>query len=465
MRPNPSRRTPRPGRRAILPLAGTLLLLPAWLLFLQAAPEERRALADDASPRGAPGYVGSRACTPCHGTEYRAWEDTLHSRMEQPATAASVVGDFTPQGTVVKAEATGRRIVMIRDGDAYWIEAPDAQGRPRRYRVDRTVGNRYKQRYLTRLRDGSWHILPVQWNRRDDTFVEFHGLASGEPGSGRFWLDGPWRWQLKCAGCHTTGLELGYRPEDDTWDTRWVDLAIGCEACHGPGEAHVRAKGGTRNIVSPKRLSHARQLDLCGRCHGRGSAGPEQGVAASLPGRLGWPQAMRPGDALASASVQVTPETHPQEFHRDGSSRNHHQQWIDYQRSGMLREGGDHAPTCTTCHDPHRADALRGTIDDNRLCLRCHLPLRERAALAAHTGHGANPLANPGARCVECHMPRIVNHAGSVKLRSHTFRAPDPRRARETGTPDACLLCHRDRDAAWSVREAERLWPRLRRSR
>jgi predicted CXXCH cytochrome family protein len=446
-----------PARLALLAVLGVAVAATTLLLRSMTAEAEPPA---GASADPLDGYVGSDACADCHRVEHGAWKETLHSRMEQPAGPATVIGRFTAAGTVVEAEAKGKRIVMIREGDAYWIEAPDAEGKPVRWRVERTVGNRYKQRYLTRFDDGSWHALPVQWFQKDGTFVEWNRRASAKPGSGEFWADEAWQWQLKCAGCHATGLDLGYDAASKTYATRWSELAIGCEACHGPGEAHVEARGGVGNVLCPSRMTRERQLDVCGKCHSRGTAGPERGAPHGLPGRLEYPFNMKPGTALDEALVQVARETHPKEFWPDDTSRNHHQQWTDYVRSPMWCRGGDRAPTCTTCHDPHRADALAATIEDNALCVACHEAFRAKEALARHTGHGGDPLANAGARCVECHMPRIAEHAGSLRLRSHAFRAPDPARAEATNSPDACLLCHADKDAAWSKEAAARIWPR-----
>ena len=50
--------------------------------------------------------------------------------------------------------------------------------------------------------------------------------------------------------------------------------------------------------------------------------------------------------------------------------------------------------------------------------------------------------------------------AGSEKLRSHTYRGPDPARSKELATPDACLLCHTGKDAAWSIEKAAAIWPK-----
>lgn len=408
----------------------------------------------------APGYVGSAQCASCHEDVYRDWKESLHSKMEQPATPQSVRGIWSPEGTVVPAKKEGRRIVMIREGDKYFIEAPNEKGEQQRYPIARTIGNRYKQRYLTRFDDGSWHALPIQWFEKDGKFVEWHGLASGEKDSGHFWTDTTWQWQLKCAGCHTTGLDVGYDATTRTYATRWKELAIGCEACHGPGQEHVDAKGGKDNILCPSDFTLLQQLETCGKCHSRGSAGPDQGAPANLPERISYPYNMLAGGELDDHFVQVNPEDNPKEFWPDGASFNHHQQFTDYRRSSMLRHGRGRAPSCTTCHEPHRAAALKLTIEDNALCLSCHEEYGTSAALAAHTGHGSDPVANPGARCVECHMPRIVNHAGSQRLRSHTYWNPDPRRLKgDDKTPGACLLCHTDKDRTWSLEAAAQLWP------
>ncbi len=445
-------------KRATFALAVCVAATFAWFACSSAEsahqdPGELRAFAF------APGYVGSDACASCHEDAYRAWKGSLHSRMEQQASPQTVRGNFTTEGVVVNAEVPGRRIVMKRSGDRFLVEAPDSDGRQQTFVVDRTVGNRYKQRYLTKRPDGSWAALPIQWLEKDHKFVEWMKKASTEPGKGDFWLDAPWGWQVKCAGCHTTGLDLGFDATTKTWNTQWRELAIGCESCHGPGLVHATAKGGKDNILCPSRMSRDQQLDTCGRCHSRGTATPEQGSPAGLPGKIAYPYDMLPGDPLDAHFTQVTLEKNPVEFHKDGASFNHHQQLTDYRKSGMFLHGGEKAPHCTTCHDPHRADALKQPVENNALCISCHEDLAGAAELTKHTGHGGDPIANPGARCVECHMPRIVNHAGSEKLRSHTFWSPNPRKARDTDTPDTCVLCHEDRDRAWAIETAAKIWP------
>ena len=239
----------------------------------------------------APGYVGSDACASCHETEYRRVEGL--AALEDGAAGdrrRRSSGTSPPKGPCVRtAEAAGKRIVMFREGDRFCRRgAGRGTASSVRYPVDRTVGNRYKQRYLTKFPDGSWHPLPVQWFEKDAKFVEWHqpGVRQ-KPGSGEFWADDAWQWQLKCAGCHTTGLDLGYDTTAKTYDTqvagarhrvRVAATARGrrtCEAGGGEGQhplpeqvrrsrsSSTRAASATR--AARRRPSRGRRRDCPGK--------------------------------------------------------------------------------------------------------------------------------------------------------------------------------------------------------
>ena len=52
-------------------------------------------------------------------------------------------------------------------------------------------------------------------------------------------------WNWMCADCHSTNLARGYDLKSDSYHTSFSALNVSCEACHGPGSAHLAwAKGG-----------------------------------------------------------------------------------------------------------------------------------------------------------------------------------------------------------------------------
>ncbi len=137
-------------------------------------------------------------------------------------------------------------------------------------------------------------------------------------------------------------------------------------------------------------------------------------------------------------------------FYKDGRFRETVFIVESFMRSACFRKGG---ATCGTCHNPHPPDAasnprsLKFGADSDRMCLSCHT--KYQAQPEAHTHHAA---ASEGSRCVACHMPRIMN-ALMFQARYHQIDdIPDAETAARFGptdSPNACLLCHKDRDAAW----------------
>ena len=69
-----------------------------------------------------------------------------------------------------------------------------------------------------------------------------------------------------------------------------------------------------------------------------------------------------------------------------------------------------------------------------------------------------HPAGSEASRCGSCHMPRIMN---SLLFKSATHQIddiPDAEMTRRFGreeSPNACLLCHRDRDASWLALQRE----------
>src|SRR4029453_14518966 len=171
---------------------------------------------------GAPAFVGADACASCHQTIHGTWKSGRHSKMLQPATTASVVGDFS-KGSVT---LHGTRFPLRTAGGNYFITS-DLTGKEREYRVENTLGSR--------------RIRPFQ------------------------------QWNKDCVGCHVSQQENNFRPATGNYATTWRDFGTSCERCHGPGSAHVKAFSRTEGrpssaegtIVRPTRLTSARSSMIC----------------------------------------------------------------------------------------------------------------------------------------------------------------------------------------------------------
>jgi hypothetical protein len=162
-----------------------------------------------------------------------------------------------------------------------------------------------------------------------------------------------------------------------------------------------------------------------------------------------------PGEDLARYSRPLAQDTtlngehgvFAARFWPDGTAR-----LTAYEYQGLLQsacaERG--ALTCTSCHGMHEGDPhgqLRPARLEDAACTGCHTQLASDAAKASHSHHLAT---GAGARCLGCHMPRVVYGLVGVH-RSHRIDVPRPDSKPGQSRPDACSLCHTDKSRSWSA--------------
>jgi Cytochrome c554 and c-prime len=424
------------------------------------------------------GFVGSQACRRCHEDRWQSWHRTFHRSMTAEATDASVLGAFDG-ATLVHDGVTAR---MDRDAaGAFRMTFTRAGGDTRTVDVARTVGSHRYQQYLARAGDTYWR-LPVAWHVEERRWFPMTGAflfpddaaldAPGRPVFGGGVFDRHvTRWNDNCVFCHNVAPVPGLDARTGRFATTTAELGVACEACHGPGAAHVTAnadplgrlvlrttRAADPTIVDPARLSPARAADVCGRCHG-------QRLAPDVGPFLTRGDPFVPGDDLARFTTPLARDTplggdrtaFAPRFWADGTARLTAYEYQGLLQSRCAREG---ALTCTTCHGMHEGDprgqlraALRGAGADSA-CTGCHVALAGRAAAAVHTHHDP---AGEGARCVSCHMPRVVYGVLDVH-RSHRIEVPDPARDAAFGRPDSCTGCHVAETPAWAAAASARLW-------
>ena len=269
-----------------------------------------------------------------------------------------------------------------------------------------------------------------------------------------------------CADCHSTDVRKNYDPATDKFQTRWAEIDVGCEACHGPGSRHVAwagasegAKGGlanrrslspfneniglsarlderrgitwtqnatTGNAVRSQPRATEREIEVCAQCHARRGQIAE-GYEAGKP-LLDY---YRP--ALLTSPL----------YHADGQQRDEVYNWGSFLQSKMYANG----VTCSDCHDPH-SGKLRA--EGNGLCATCHLTSKYDTA----THHHHKP-ASAGTACASCHMP-TTNYMVVDPRHDHSLRVPRPDLSVKIGTPNACNnSCHTNHDARWAASQVK----------
>ncbi len=423
------------------------------------------------------GYVSSKACRTCHPSEYTSWYQSYHRTMTQVVTPDTVVSDW--QGTLTWRD---KAYHLERDGDEYWVDMVDPGWRAAdatkrvliatndsnervRKRVLMSTGSHHQQVYW--LSSGqaremeqfafTWLIDEERWIPYEESFLR-PKLKDEERAV----------WNTSCIKCHATFGQPGL-DEAGIPDTKVAELGIACEACHGPGAAHVLANSNPARryalhlsgqddptIINPGKLSAERSSEICGQCHS---------VLAITPDRYAkWRKVgydYRPGDSLHDTRPPVRRPPgdeglSPQEVFRydlvawfDGCMR------VPREYSNFLNSPCYQGElSCLSCHSMHGGDPngqLRPDLTDDEACLQCHEALRER--VAEHTHH---PIESTGSSCDNCHMPHTT-YALFKAIRSHTIGASPSLGESVFGRrPNACNLCHLDKSLAWTGRYLEK---------
>jgi predicted CXXCH cytochrome family protein len=288
------------------------------------------------------------------------------------------------------------------------------------------LGRKHVEQYTGTLRAGRLQALPRAFDvARGEWFDLFAGETRTREDWGH-WTNRGMTANAQCLFCHTTGYEKGYVAASDTYDTRWKEIGVGCEACHGPGGAHVSARrtGGTDPWAT---LDPGRLFDACAACHTRR-------VERA---------AFTPGEPFLDAFEPELLDTDA--YHPDGQVKEELYEVVSFQQSKMFQEG----VRCWNCHDPH-GDGTKAS--GNALCRTCH---ETHYDTEAHTHH---PAGSPGADCRGCHMPLTVYMQRDPR-HDHSFQRPDPDATIALGVPNACNRCHADRDAAWAAAQVRGWYP------
>jgi hypothetical protein len=502
----------------------------------------------DPALAAAAGYVGSQRCSVCHPTQFTGWSKSLHNF---PMKTAAEIGDaifvndangngqddfkdaldFNDPSTdgILEANANGTALKNSRPNapilktvnGKHIVSIAGVE-----FEVQRVQGGNgyWKQRYHTKV-GKSYYISPVQYNEvtkkyeaynashwysgtntprftqpygSDALVAQFGALniAGTQLGTAR-------SFENRCAGCHQTGLVVASETQAYAGSavteavTGYVELNIGCEACHGPGALHATF-GNPADIINPANfalvgVSGIRVANMaCGRCHSRGEGNltlAGMSLNVEYPARLdgGANLLPLPGANLLDNSAgnpfvflntsTAYYGTFPSDFKANGTrdifsayrnwysnytfpiyvaSRQHHQAWTDM-------EQGPHAPdkdfdiTCWDCHDPHKAAGnpaavvgddhqIRDSVtrgaetfatkdSDNSLCLACHFDFFGLTAGDART----NPSAVRTA---------VLRHMGGEAVMG--LVAYDPA---GTGV-GRCSTCHMPKTASSAIRTA-----------
>jgi predicted CXXCH cytochrome family protein len=422
------------------------------------------------------GYVGAATCGECHQKEMALWKGSHHDLSMREATPETVLGDFGDAELLTH----GVRSRFFRRDGRFFVHTDGPDGALGDYPVRYTFGWYPLQQYLIELPGGRLQSLGLAWDSRsaDSGGQRWFHLYPDEPMDHRnplHWTARDQTWNYQCADCHSTDLQKRYDPAHDAYDTRYAEINVACEACHGPGLQHVEwaraqparraeAADATAEPLAGEPVTdaagHGLLVDLKDRDGGvwqldpqtdrpvrsvPRTSQPELQVCAPCHSRRGriW-QDLAPGDPLHQGFRLSLLEPHL--YFPDGQSKDEVFVFGSFIQSPMYRQG----VVCGDCHDPH---SLKLRAEGNAVCARCHVAARYDTVEHHHHQPGT-----AGAACVACHMAQRYYMVVDERA-DHSMRVPRPDLTLKIGSPNACNGCHQDQDAAWAATAVERWYP------
>ncbi len=195
---------------------------------------------------------------------------------------------------------------------------------------------------------------------------------------------------LRCFACHTTASSA-----KSTLNTAEAVPGVRCEACHGPGQDHVKAitagqiVQARQAIFNPASMTPTSSIDFCGACH-----------RTTMDVILNEPE---PG----AFTIRFQP--------------------YRLEESRCWQTTKDARLACSECHDPHAPMGRDAHFYDQK-CLSCHSLQKDARHGVSSGARAAIPKICPKAtaNCASCHMPKSYVSEMNSTFTDHFIRIVHP---------------------------------------
>jgi len=418
--------------RPLRAIASGLASIAGALLFLTCFSFQSRLLGTtasaDQSSLANTGYVGSRVCSKCHPSIYESFLRTDMGRSMSEITPALL--DKIPTSVNILDPKLNRHFeIYAGDGNLYQSEYETTAGGKYVFRETRKlewiIGSGANGSGAIVKQDNYLFEAPLSFYAKPHRWALSPGYEFGDYGFNRPILPG-------CIVCHSGQPRPVLDGNGRFREPPFAELAIGCENCHGPGEAHVAAAqmgSPLGSIANPAKLSPWLADNICMSCHQTGDARVLQAGKTYRD--------FRPGVELDDTlSIFLVP------FRRESVPKDDLLEHYLSMRLSKCYRNSSGRLGCISCHDPHvEPSPQEAPAYFREKCLACH---NEKSC--------AVPLSlrqhkTPPDDCAGCHMPKrdltVISHS---VLTNHRIIAeaeePFPDAAFHMTTPQLPDLVH-----------------------
>ena len=377
------------------------------------------------------GYAGSESCKQCHERFYQLWSTSKHGLAMQPYNDEFAKTKLTPQFSDLVIGKLKYRADLTKG-----VVTEAGPKGTKQYKIEHALGGKNVYYFLAPFPKGRLQTLPIAYDINKKLW--FDTAASGVrhfPGTERdqpvSWKDPGYTFNTGCYNCHVSQLSNNYDLKTDTYKTTWAEPGINCETCHGPSAEHNRAMKETpkgqqpkdMKIISVKKFTPEQHNSTCSGCHAKMS-----------PVTNAYPPGERFFDHYDLATLEDP------DFYPDGRDLGENYTYTSWLMSPCAKAG---KINCVTCHTSSGRYRFKAEEKANHACMPCHEKQVKNAP--AHTHHRPDGPAN---KCISCHMP--MTSFARMNRTDHSMLPPTPSATMAYKSPNACNMCHTDKDAAWA---------------
>jgi hypothetical protein len=374
------------------------------------------------------GYVSSRVCSKCHPSIYESFLRTDMGRSMSEITPA-LLERIPTSANIFDPKFNRHFEIYSRDGNLYQSEYETAPGGKDIFRETRKlewiIGSGANGSGAIVKQDNYLFEAPLSFYTKPHRWALSPGYEFGDYGFDRPILPG-------CIVCHSGQPRPVLDGNGRFREPPFAELAIGCENCHGPGEAHVAAAqmgSPLGSIANPAKLSPWLADNICISCHQTGDARVLQAGKTYRD--------FRPGVELDDTlSIFLVP------FRRESVPKDDLLEHYLSMRLSKCYRNSSGRLGCISCHDPHvEPSPQEAPAYFREKCLACHTEKSCAVPLSLRQHK------TPPDDCAGCHMPKrdvtVISHS---VLTNHRIIAeaeePFPDAAFHMTTPQLPDLVH-----------------------
>jgi len=350
-------------------LRRVLVLLVLSSALLTASAQQTAPSRNENSVATSKKFVGSEVCAQCHAEIYKSYAGTAMAQASGPAMQGLLTGEFRhiPSGVHYR--------VYVEDGKAWMsFERSGENGLSGKRELLYFIGSGHRGRTYLFSVDGFVFEAPINWYGQQQLW----DMAPAYQKAREIPMNLPA--VSPCLSCHTSNSQAPVAGTENKYASPlFAHAGITCERCHGPGSAHVEARG---PLVNPVKFAPDRRDAICMQCHFEGSVAIQQ-----------------PGHTIAEFQAGENLSDYVRYYILTGANSGRLGALSQTQalaQSVCKQKSGDKM-ACTSCHDPHSSPKQEEKVAFYRSkCLSCH-----GEKFGAKHKH-----KEPD--CRVCHMPPVV---------------------------------------------------------